>query len=185
VYETAVFSPDRPPDWAFSFSAVHAGDVSRQLAEMRLDELSAPEDPGTHPLREIEARGLETARSSGTQQGVDVLNMTMGAIEMPQELSEQIISNWQVEWQRRARVLEAEGEAKATQLTEEARAEAQANMIQALTEGFRIAVSDSTSKDVAGQVIALRFIDTLEALMQGGPGKAAKDKPPDLGLVVS
>jgi hypothetical protein len=185
VYEATVFSPDRLPDWAFSFSMVRAGDVSDQMADMRLDELSAPEDLGARPLREIQAKGLETARSWGAQQGIDVLDMTMGAIEMPKGLAEQIISNWQVIWRQRAKALVAEGEAKATQLKEEARAEAQANMIQALTEGFRIAISDSESKDVAGQVIALRFIDTLEALMQGSSDKEAKDKRPDLGLVVS
>ncbi len=76
------------------------------MAEMRLDELSAPEDPDMRPLREIVAEGLEIARSFGASQGIDVLDMTMGVIEPPKELAAQIVSNWQVEWKRRAKVLE-------------------------------------------------------------------------------
>ncbi len=66
-------------------------------------------------------------------------------------------------------------------MTEEARAEAQANMIQALTEGFRVA-TDADPK-LSQEVMALRFIDTLEALMQG-QSRDSKNTPPDLSLLM-
>lgn len=181
VYETAVFSPDRPPDWAFSFANVRSGDISDQLAEMRLDELYAPGDPTQNLRRDIAAKGLETARQAGAGIGVDVVDMSMGVIELPKEhsdpVTEQLLSNWRLEWQSRATVLDAEGDAKRLQLQEEARAEAQANMIQALTEGFRIATGDSNSKTISNEVIALRFIDTLEALLAKPPEKSDEKHP--------
>jgi len=176
VYESAVFSPDRAPDWAASFAGVRAGDISDQLVEMRLDEILAPDSPD-HPLHEVPKIGLETARKAASPMGIDVTDMTMGTVDLLKEHKDlvdgQMLANWKAEWNRRATVLVAQGQAKRLQLTEEARAEAQANMIQALTEGFRVAVGENAPPDVSREVIALRFIDTLEALV---PVKSDKDK---------
>jgi hypothetical protein len=186
VYESAVFSPDRTPDWAASFANVRAGDISDQLVEMRLDEILAPDSPD-HPLREVPAKGLADARRMGDAWGIDVIEMTMGTVDLPKEhkglVGDQMLANWRAEWNRRATVLVAQGQAKRMQLTEEARAEAQANMIQALTEGFRVAVGENAPPTLSREVIALRFIDTLEALVPVVPDKD-KGKPPDLGIVV-
>ena len=171
IYETAIASPDQAPDWTRSFAGVRAGDVSEQLAEKRLDELSSPDDPDLHPMREMVDAGLEAARKIGATQGIDLIDVHAGVIEMPDDIKklveEQRIDNWQVEWRRRARQLKAEGEARALQSMEEARAEAQANMIQALTEGFRIATADDPNATT--DVIAMRFIDAMETLIQPGP----------------
>ncbi|MBI5567376.1 MAG: hypothetical protein HY870_20925 [Chloroflexi bacterium] len=191
VYESAVLTPDRTPDWAFSFANVRAGDISDQLVEMRLDEILAP-DSADHPLREVPRIGVETARkvAENQQLGIDVTDMAMGTVDLPKEheglVSKQRLASWRAEWNRRAVVLDAQGKAKILQLTEEARAESQANMIQALTEGFRIATE--ANPKLSHEVMALRFIDTLEALMQGsaekdrGKEKGPKDKPPDMNL---
>ncbi len=170
VYETTIASPDQPPDWATAFFNVRSGDITDQIANRRLDEISAPEDTQVHPRAEVARRGLEAARAAATPQGIEILDMTLGVIE-PQDnfkhITTQMISNWKIEWERRAKILEAQAEAKRTQLLEEARAEAQANMIQALAEGYRIAVEGNpqASKDV----IALRFIDTLETRLATQP----------------
>lgn len=186
VYETAVFSPDRPPDWAFSFANVRAGDISDPLADMRLDELYAPGNSTQNLRRDIATKGLETARQAGASIGVEVVDMSMGVIELPKEhrdpVVEQLLANWQLEWRSRATVLAAQGDAKRLQVMEEARAETQANMIQALTEGFRIAVGDTPN--LSQEVIALRFIDTLEALMHTELDKSAKSESPNLNLTL-
>jgi regulator of protease activity HflC (stomatin/prohibitin superfamily) len=163
VYETTIMSPDTPPDWTNSFYYVRSGDITDQIANRRLDEVSAPDNVQVHPRAEVARIGLEDSRSAASAQGIEILDMTLGVIE-PQDkyphIANQIIANWKIEWERRARLLAAQAEARRTQLLEEARAEAQANMIQALNEGFRIAVGNNpeNSKDV----IALRYIDTLE-----------------------
>jgi regulator of protease activity HflC (stomatin/prohibitin superfamily) len=158
---------------------------------MRLDEILAPDSPD-HPLHEVPKKGLETARKAAEPMGIDVIDMTMGTVDLLKDHKElvgnQMLANWRAEWNRRATVLVAQGVARKMQLTEEARAEAQANMIQALTEGFRIATGDNPTEDVSREVIALRFIDTLEALMQGSMEKGkekekeTKDKPPSMNL---
>jgi len=167
VYETAVFSPDRVPEWATSFANVRAGDISDQLVEMRLDEILAPDSPD-HPLHNVPKKGLADARKAAEPMGIDVIDMTMGTVDLLKEhkdlVGNQMLANWRAEWNRRATVLVAQGAAKKMQLMEEARAEAQANMIQALTEGFRVATE--ADPKLSQEVMALRFIDTLEALMQ-------------------
>jgi regulator of protease activity HflC (stomatin/prohibitin superfamily) len=189
TYETTVFSPDQPPDWTASFYNVRSGDITDQIANRRLDEISSPEDAQIHPRAEVARKGLEDARDAAARvaPGIEILDMTLGVIE-PQDdfkhITTQMISNWKIEWERRAKILEAKAEAKRTQLLEEARAEAQANMIQALTEGYRIAIGDNQDPQVAKDVIALRFIDTLETLMTGQkPGKEGVDEATVLRLI--
>jgi regulator of protease activity HflC (stomatin/prohibitin superfamily) len=168
VYETTIFSPDQPTDWTTAFYNVRSGDITDQIANRRLDEISAPEDVQVHPRAEIARKGLEDARAVASGLGIEILDMTLGVIEPQdkfQHITAQMISNWKIEWERRAKILEAKAEAKRTQLLEEARAEAQANMIQALTEGYRIAVGDSQDPQISKDIIALRFIDTLETLL--------------------
>ncbi len=168
VYETAIMSPDQTPDWATMFYNAHSGYIVDQVADCRLDEISAPEDIQAHSRAEIARKGLEDARAAASPLGIEILDMTLGVIE-PQDryqyITTQMITNWKIEWERRARLLEAQAEAKRTQSLEEARAEAQANMIQALTEGYRIAMGDGHDPQVSRDVIALRFIDTLETLL--------------------
>ncbi len=171
VYETPIASPDAPTDWTVGFAMVRTGDLAKEFAERRLDDLSSPEDPDIHPLREIVEGSLAEIRAEVAPSGIDVLNMEIGIVEPPADIkghvTEQRIGNWMIEWKRRAKILEAEGNAIATQAQEEAHAEAQANMIQALTEGFRIATAGDAS--VSSEVIAMRFIDALEALMHSQP----------------
>ena len=168
VYETAIAAPGQPPDWTMSFANVRSGDITDQIAVRRLDEISAPEDTQAHPRAEVARKGVEVARGVASTQGIELLEMTLGVIE-PQDkyrrITEQVIYNWKIEWERRAKILTAQAEAKRTQLLEEARAEAQANMIQALTEGYRIAVGDNLDPQIAKDIIALRFIDMLETLL--------------------
>jgi regulator of protease activity HflC (stomatin/prohibitin superfamily) len=189
TYETTIFSPDQPPDWTVSFYNVRSGDITDQIANRRLDEISAPEDAQIHPRAEIARKGLEDARDAAVRiaPGIEILDMTLGVIE-PQDdfkhITAQMISNWKIEWERRAKILEAKAAAKRTQLLEEARAEAQANMIQALTEGYRIALGDNQDPQVAKDIIALRFIDTLETLMAPQtPGEEVVDAATMLRLM--
>lgn len=179
TYETTVASSEQPPDWTASFYNVRSGDITDQIANRRLDEISAPEDAQIHPRAEVARKGLEDARQAAAAQGIEILDMTMGVIE-PQDkypdIADQIVANWNIEWERRAKILQAKAEAKRTQLLEEARAEAQANMIQALTEGYRIAIGDNQDPQVSKDIIALRFIDTLETLLTGQkPGEEGVD----------
>jgi regulator of protease activity HflC (stomatin/prohibitin superfamily) len=168
VYETAIMSPDQPTDWATMFYNAHAGYIVDQVAGCRLDEISAPEDVQARSRAKIARKGLEDARAAASPLGIEILDMTLGVIEPQdpyQHITAQMITNWKIEWERRAKILEAQAEAKRTQLLEEARAEAQANMIQALTEGYRIAMGDGHDPQVSKDVITLRFIDTLETLL--------------------
>ncbi|HZY45628.1 MAG TPA: NBR1-Ig-like domain-containing protein [Anaerolineae bacterium] len=173
VYETPIASPDAPTDWTAGFTLMRTGELAKEFAERRLDDLSSPEDPDIHPLREIVEGGLTKIRAEVAPSGIDILNMEIGIVEPPADIkghvTEQRISNWMIEWKRRATILKSEGDAIAMQAQEEAHAEAQANMIQALTEGFRIATAGNAS--VSSEVIAMRFIDALEALMHSQPEK--------------
>ncbi len=167
VYETSIFSADAAPDWAQAFASVRAGDITEQFSELRLDDLSSPEDPDVHPLAAIVQKGLANGRQAASAMGIDILNMSIGIVEpsadIKENVNEQRLGNWMIEWKRRAKILEAEAEAEELQAMEEARAEAQADMIESLLASFRVA-TDGRSQ-ASADVIAMRFVDALETLM--------------------
>ena len=181
VYETAISSLDSPPDWTQTFVVVRAGDITEQISDMRLDDLSSPEDPDIHPLNVIVEKGLTNARQAAAAQGIDVLNMEIGIVEpsaaIKSNIDEQRIGNWMIEWKRRAKILDAEAKAIETQAIEEARAEAQANMIESLIAGFGAATAGDPR--LSNDVIALRFIDALETLMQAKSEQREQEKNPE------
>ena len=84
VYETAVFSPDQPPDWTLSFYNVRSGDITDKIAIRRLDEISTPESAQIHQRAEIARKGLAVSRKAASDKGIEILDMTMGVIE-PQD----------------------------------------------------------------------------------------------------
>jgi regulator of protease activity HflC (stomatin/prohibitin superfamily) len=76
----------------------------------------------------------------------------------------QRVASWQAKWQRRAVEREADGEAKAIRIVEHARAQALAELVNAVEEGFReLEAHDNAAQP--GHVIALSFINAVEQML--------------------
>jgi regulator of protease activity HflC (stomatin/prohibitin superfamily) len=95
--------------------------------------------------------------------GIHVLGLGLGNIEVEDKaVLEQRVHSWAARWERQRLEREAEGDAEATRLIEEARADAQRRMIEAITEAFQQLADTGTS--IPPHVIALRFIDVLDEM---------------------
>lgn len=101
--------------------------------------------------------------------GVTVLRVTLGKLsieskfaEAREEISKHRIESWKAEWIKRKTILEAEGEAAKTRLNETARAQAQAEMIQAIARALE--ASDLAKVANPSHILALRTIEALEQM---------------------
>jgi hypothetical protein len=84
---------------------------------------------------------------------------------VPVNVADQRVASWQVEWQRRATERLAHGEAQATRILQQARAQVLAELIHAVEEGFReMAAAGATGPN---DVIALSFINAVEQMLAG------------------
>jgi len=142
-----------------------AADLLRDaIARTLLDQLLESEDGQSF---------LGTLRTGVTQElqaltkkdkvlfGIHVLAVGLGNIQVEDEqVLEQRVESWGARWERRRSEKEALGDAEAFRLIEEARADAQRQMIVAITETFQQLADTQTP--VSDHVIALRFIDVLE-----------------------
>ena len=121
------------------------------------------------PPRETLRAGVKQALAQMVEpHGIEVLGVGLGNIEVEDEdVLGQRVENWRVTWERRRLETEAQGDAEAIRLIEEARAEAQRQMIVAITEALQQLADTGTP--VPAHVIALRFIDVLEEAAASPP----------------
>jgi len=167
-----------------------AADLLRDvIARTLLDRLLESESEDAPPPREtLRSEVAEELKEAMRPLGIEVLGLGLGNIEVEDKaVLEQRVHSWAARWERRRLEREAEGDAEATRLIEEARADAQRHMIEAITEAFQQLADTGTS--VPPHVIALRFIDVLDE-MAASPGvqqwlpAAARGVPDRLRLLM-
>jgi hypothetical protein len=140
------------------------------LAEYRLDWLLAPPQPDQpHPREEIRQRLEAELRKAVGSVGARMLDVQLGAIqvkardaEVTEQLSEivskQWIEAWHADWERRALMSKAEGEAELLRM-DMARIQAQAEMAVILTEALQSTIASQGAAEP--YILALRFVEAL------------------------
>jgi regulator of protease activity HflC (stomatin/prohibitin superfamily) len=112
--------------------------------------------------------------------GIQVTDVWLGRFQLPDEVTQQFVTFWQSEWQRRATELRADGEATLIRELGNAQSKAQQVLIETLVAAFQSARDSGLDIDPR-QLAALRLIDSLEAAYQqaGKPGEGAGlQRPP-------
>lgn len=143
--------------------------LNQELSHYTLDEL---QQPGLPPLAldEVRKRTRQKLQQEADKHGVDVLAIDIGPLSFPLSITEQRIKGWQAEWQRKIEVKHAAGDAEATRRIKQARARAQIEMIERITES--IEVMRQQGEGSLNEIITLRMIEALEEAMADGSAQA-------------
>jgi len=159
------------------------------IARTLLDRLLESEDEGGDPpYKTLGGEVKEKLAEAMKPHGIEVLGAGLGTIEVEDEgVLEQRTEIWKASWERRRLEREAQGKAEAMRLTEEARADAQRQMITAISEALQ--QLKETGTPVPAHLIALRFIDVLEDVAARQPvqellPETAQEVPAQLRLLV-
>jgi regulator of protease activity HflC (stomatin/prohibitin superfamily) len=127
-------------------------------------------DPDDRTIRKIEEEILERHKKIAPTWGVHTRSVDIKIIELPKEAQEQMLYWWRTGWESRialtiaeankqATITKGEGEAKALDVREIARARAQTQMIMAIAKGFsRLSTADRQV------LMELRFLEALEKI---------------------
>ena len=156
VYEWYVY-PDGTP-WDKTVSSRLSDEIPRRM----LDDLWAIDDPSRKPRREIVEELTAKQRESLRKRGIDLIEINIDPIIVPPEVDALRRKWWQAYWKKDNRLTEADGDAEALTIREEARIDAQERMIRTLARSLQDLGSLSTSR--LSEIIALRFIDAMEAI---------------------
>lgn len=148
-----------PAPWADSVAGAIAGQIRSMIAQRRLDNLIAARDgdPRAEMLAEF---STSKTRQKYADMGAEVLWVSLGHFETPAEVSAQRIRTWQADWQRLAKVTEAEGQAERVRLEEQMRGEEVTDLLNAIENGIQPRLDAQMS---ASDVFYLQMAETLEA----------------------
>lgn len=153
-----VYDQPAGSNWENSVGSGLDGEIAARL----LDDLWEPDDPSRNPRREIIEKLLDAGQKKQRKNGIELIDLSVGPLQVNDEIAKLRREWWQAIWVKDQRVTQAEGDAEALQLRELARVEAQARMIQAITQGLQ--GLEPVSRERLSQLIALRFIDTIESI---------------------
>ncbi len=127
----------------------------------RLDEiwrLPHEDEDQYHAIQQKLAREL---RRMLRDRGIELLSVMVSPFELPDEVVQQYLANWRIDWEMQRHIQQADGKAIALEEMELARAEAEITMVQAIVEGVQRARREGHPADVS-EIMALRLIDALE-----------------------
>lgn len=150
----------------FTWQEIPVNIAKSQLAALAakytLDQLLLP--TGTRDPHYILTQELERkVRDLIANIGLELDNIHIGPLELPEPVSQQYIKQWQSDLDIQLRLAQADSKANSLEENELARAEAEVVMIQAIMEGLenaRLAGDANTMREV----IALRLVDALEKM---------------------
>ncbi|HET7091055.1 MAG TPA: hypothetical protein VFL17_20675 [Anaerolineae bacterium] len=160
--------------WEGTVSTGIADEIPRRM----FDELWAP-DSDRKPRHEMIEKLFKENRESLRKRGVDLLDMTIGALEATDKaVDEQRRKYWEAFWASRSHITEAEGEAEALRYMQTVRAEAQADMIQAIAQSFRMLALSGAR--LPSREVALKMLEvvgrTMKAALEESKGGEPADK---------
>lgn len=161
AYAEAVDGSGRVSTWTSLPLVVATGQLRRALAENRLDALFDPEarEPAPHP--ELLKWVQDNTRQALHKSGIELIALGMGPLRPPDSVTSQNLSGWRSYWEKEYRKRQAEGRAAAVSTIEDARTEAEVEMLRAIVEGIQRARRES-SAELAQEIVALRLVEAME-----------------------
>ena len=133
------------------------------IAEYHLDDFIYSERTSVHFHQLIAGEMEHRTRDILTRFGVQIISARLGLLKLPERVTAEHIDFWRSGWDTQRKIREAEGEARAVEEKELARAQAEAVMIDAFLEGINRARQSGLSVNVR-EIVALRLIEVLETL---------------------
>jgi hypothetical protein len=153
------------------------GILISELAQYALDELYQPAQTSFSPRKRIIGRMKQKLKAEFESKGVTILGAGPGRLKVPEEVVEQLISNWQTEWQRRINEIEAATETAAMQRLKLAQARAEIEIIATITESIQAMQSSGD-----GRLTDIVTIRMLEAMREAAEDEQVKAMVPSQAL---
>jgi hypothetical protein len=145
--------------WSDRVCRQAASALIREVSTYSLDELFQPDESGVVPLEKIKAKIRQKVSRIFEEHGITIFLVGASAFEVDDEIKKERVNIWRAEWQRQIDVQVGTANAERDRILKLARARAQIEMIEKLTEGLEMV--RQTGEDMT-DVLALRLIESIE-----------------------
>lgn len=145
--------------WDDQLAPLAASELSNELSTYNIDELQ--HSSGEHSIKnEIKQRIQRKLGRIAVEHGLELMGIGIGHFSFPERIAEQRIKTWQAEWQRKIDVKHAAGDAEAVRRIKQARARAQIEIIERITQSIDSMQRQENTN--LTEIITLRMIEALE-----------------------
>jgi regulator of protease activity HflC (stomatin/prohibitin superfamily) len=165
TYSTSMEDDERR-DWTEQVCPQAAALLVTEISKYTLDELLV--GAAAEPLSEIKERvksGLKEQQGDHLQtlpQGIEIVNVGVGGLELPADVTAKRLSSWQVEWQNRITQETIGGDIEAQRIYADAHARAQVENLENLL--LSIDAMRRQSGVELHEVVMTRIVEVLESL---------------------
>lgn len=174
-YASSVDPKGNLRSWSNQLAPLAAGLFVAEIAQHSLDELFHIEANGQGPIHQIRQRIKRELERSEWAAGVEILGAGTGKFTLPESVSEQRIKGWQAHWQQEIQARRAAGDVEIERRMKQARARAQIEIIDAITQNI---IQAGRRDDVQlTDIITLRMIEALEEAASSASMKALLPPP--------
>ena len=158
-YAGSILDEDSASRWSDLVAPIAANLFVTEIAGHSLAQLYQADSDGNGPKGEINQRVKRSLERNDRLDGIEVLSVASGIIMLPEAVRAQRIKKWQAQWQREIIMKKAKGDAEAELRLKHARARAQIEIIQNITQS----IADSSHNDISvTEIVALRMIEAME-----------------------
>jgi regulator of protease activity HflC (stomatin/prohibitin superfamily) len=158
---TARTETDRIHGWTELIAPQAATLLVGELGQYTLDELL--ETAGAEALDRVRQSVRRELERSFAVEGIEIISVGVGPLELSEDVIGQRIASWQVGWQGRITKQVASGDAEALRRVKQARARAQIEIIETIMHNID-AMRAAEDADLH-EIVMLRLIEVLEAAM--------------------
>jgi hypothetical protein len=150
---------DKIISWSDRVCRQAASALIGEISRYPLDGLFQPDESTAAPLEVIKAKITKDLARTFEKYGIEISFVGVTPFQVSEDIQEERFKIWQAEWQRQIEVKHGTATAERARRLKLARARAQIDMIEKLTEGLESV--EQTGQDMT-EVLALRFIEALE-----------------------
>lgn len=150
---------DSPLLWSDRVCRQAASALIGEVSRYSLDELFQPDESRASPLEKIKGKITKQMSRTFDKYGIEIILVGVSPFQVPEDINEERILIWQSEWERKIEVEQGSALAERLRRLKLARARAQIEMIEKLTEGLESV--HQSGQDVT-DILALRLIEAIE-----------------------
>jgi hypothetical protein len=146
-------------DWTERVPRQAASALIGEVSRYSLDELFHPDESTASPLEIIKEKITKRLKKAFKKNGIDITFVGVSPFNVPEDIQIERVAIWQSEWLQRIVVETGTAQAERVRRLKLARARAQIDMIEKLTDGLESI--HQTGQDVT-DILSLRLIEAIE-----------------------
>ncbi len=159
-HANSIDAHDSVRGWMEQISPRAAARLINEISRYTLDDFFHPDPSSVSVFDQIKTDIKRQLTRDLASTGVEILAVGVDLLTMPDEVEAQRIKTWQAEWERKITLQHAAGDAEAERRMKKARARAQIEIIESITQNIA-SVRRADNADLSS-IITLRMIEALE-----------------------